>query len=201
MTRMGSLLTGRRAQLAHAAGYSLIETMMALGIFGIVSAIAVVQIGQSRPGLVGDGAMRVAMSQMTSAREQAITQRRAMRLNFDTVNNRVQIIREEVPGPALTVLTSVPFEGGVKFVAPTTIGLATDTPDAFGNGAAVSFNAATEIKFTPDGTMVNQVGALLNGTVFLSLPNIKLSARAVTILGSTGRVRGYRWDGRQWVLV
>ena len=200
MTRKRNPPTGRRPHTAREAGYSLIETMMALGIFGIVSAMAVVQIGQSRPGLVGDGAMRVAMSQMNAAREQAITQRRSMRLNFDTVNNQVQIIREEVPGPALTTLTSVPFEGGVKFVAPASIGLG-DTPDHFGAGAAVDFGAATEIKFTPDGTMVNQVGAVLNGTVYMSLPYIKLSARAITVLGSTGRVRSYRWDGRQWVLV
>ena len=119
MTRKTKLLTCRPAsRLGRAAGYSLIEMMMTLGIFGVVSAMAVVQIGQSRPGAIGDGAMRVAMSQMTSAREQAITQRRCMRLNFDLVNNQVQIIREEVPGPGLTVLSSVPFEGGVKFVIP-----------------------------------------------------------------------------------
>jgi prepilin-type N-terminal cleavage/methylation domain-containing protein len=191
-------LPGRPAwRIASAAGYSLIELMMTLGIFGVVSAIAVVQIGQSRPGVVGDGAMRVAMSQMTSAREQAITQRRCMRLNFDIPNNRVQIIREEVPGPALTVLSSVPFEGGMKF---SSTGLS-DTPDHFGIGGAVDFGTATEIKFSPDGTMINQVGAMTNGTVYLSMPSSKLSARAVTVLGSTGRVRGYKWDGRQWVLV
>ena len=120
-----------------------------------------------------------------------------MRLVFDIPNNRVQIVREEVPGPALTVLSSVPFEGGMKF---SNTGL-TDTPDHFGVAAAVDFGTATEIKFTPDGTMVNQVGAVMNGTVYLALPSSKLSARAVTVLGSTGRVRGYKWDGRQWVLV
>jgi prepilin-type N-terminal cleavage/methylation domain-containing protein len=197
MTRMTNL-PGRLAwQTASAAGYSLIELMMTLGIFGVVSAIAVVQIGQSRPGAIGDGAMRVVMSQMTSAREQAITQRRCMRLVFDVPNNRVQIVREEVPGPALTVLSSVPFEGGMKF---SSTGL-TDTPDQFGIAGAVDFGAATEIKFTPDGTMINQVGGLINGSVYLAMPSSKLSARAVTVLGSTGRVRGYKWDGRQWVLV
>jgi hypothetical protein len=28
-----------------------------------------------------------------------------------------------------------------------------------------------------------------------------LSARAVTFFGSTGRIRGYRWDGRAWKTV
>jgi len=37
--------------------------------------------------------------------------------------------------------------------------------------------------------------------VFVTLPNVVLSARAVTVLGSTGRVRGYRWDGSGWKVV
>jgi hypothetical protein len=45
------------------------------------------------------------------------------------------------------------------------------------------------------------VGGLTNGTVYLAMPSSLLSARAVTVLGSTGRVRGYKWDGRRWVLV
>ena len=198
MTRKTNLVTGRRAQLAHAAGFSLVEMMMVLGIFGILSTMAVVQIGQARPGMVGDGAMRVAMAQMTTARELAITQRRYMRLNFDTATNRVQIIREEVPGNALTILSTIPFEGGVVF---TLVAGVPDTPEAFGRAAAVDFGAAIEIKFGPDGTLVNQAGANLNGSIFLGIPNIKLSARSVTVLGSTGRIRGYKWDGSKWVLV
>jgi hypothetical protein len=172
--------------------------MMVLGIFGVLSAMAVVQIGQARPGLVGDGGMRVAMSQMTQARELAITQRRFMRVNFDIPNNQVQIIREEAPGNVLTTLSSVPFEGGVVY---TLMAGLPDTPDLFGTAAAVDFGNAPVIKFAPDGTLVNQAGANLNGSVFLALPNVKLSSRAVTVLGSTGRIRGYRWDGAKWVLV
>jgi prepilin-type N-terminal cleavage/methylation domain-containing protein len=195
---MTNLSSGRRVLRACAAGYSAVEMMMAMGIFGVLSAMAVVQIGQARPGLKGDGAMRVAMAQMTSARELAITQRRFMRLNFDTANSRVQIIREEVPGPALTVLASVPFEGGIVF---TLVAGQPDTPDAFGRAAAVDFGTATEVKFAPDGTLVNQAGANLNGSIFLAMPGMKLSSRAVTVLGSTGRIRGYKWDGAHWVLV
>jgi type II secretory pathway pseudopilin PulG len=180
------------------AGYSLVELLLVLGMMGIVAAMAVFQIGASRPGAVGDGAMRAVLAQMNSARELAITQRRNMRLTF-TTGNLVQIIREEVPGPTLTTISTALFEGGVQFL---TVSGLPDTPDAFGNGSAVTFATATgtplEIKFATDGTFVNQDGLALNGTVFVALPNQALSARAVTILGSTGRVRGYRWDGRTW---
>ena len=32
----------------------------------------------------------------------------------------------------------------------------------------------------------------------MAIPNVLLSLRAVTVLGSTGHVRGYRWNGLDW---
>jgi prepilin-type N-terminal cleavage/methylation domain-containing protein len=179
------------------AGFSLIEMMFVTGIMGVLAGIAVLQIGASRPGLVGDGGMRIVLSQMNQAREMAITQRRNMRVVFTGVNT-VEVYREEVPGPTLTLVRTVPMEGGVQFLL--TAGLP-DTPDAFGNATAQAFGVATEVKFAPDGTLVNQSGATINGSVFLAIASNSLSARAVTVLGSTGRVRGYRWDGRVWKMV
>jgi hypothetical protein len=167
---------------------------------GVVIGIAVVQIGSSRAGLKGDGAMRVVLSQLNQARELAITQRRNMRVEFNS-GTTVVIKREEVPwpnalGPTLTTLTSVPFEGGLQFLRIVSLG---DTPDAFGYATELAFPAlTTQMKFGPDGTFIDQDGATFNGTVFTALPNQNLSARAVTIFGSTGRVRGYRWDGSGW---
>jgi len=190
----GVIQSPLKKAVARQAGYSVVELMFVVGIMGVLMAIAVVQIGSSRSGLNGDGAMRIVLAQMNQAREQAITQRRNMRLTF-TGGSLVSIIREEVPGPVLTTISSVSFEGRLQFV--TVAGLP-DTPDAFGNSSAVAFGAATEKKFAPDGTLVDQDGLTLNGTVFVALPNDKQSARAVTIFGSTGRVRGFRWDGGSW---
>jgi prepilin-type N-terminal cleavage/methylation domain-containing protein len=183
---------------ASEAGYSLIEVILVLGVMGVLSGMAVFQIGATRPAALGDGAMRVVMAQMNAAREMAITQRRNMRLAFVTPN-QVQIIREEAPGTTLTTISTTLFEGGLQFL---TVSPLPDTPDAFGNGTAVTFPTATgsplEIKFATDGTFVNQDGLSLNGSVFVALPNQALSARAVTIFGSTGRIRGYRWNGTNW---
>jgi prepilin-type N-terminal cleavage/methylation domain-containing protein len=195
---------------ASEAGYSLIEMMVTLGILGVLTGMAVVTISGSRPAALGDGAMRVVLSQMNTAREMAITQRRNMRVSF-TLGNLVTISREEVPGPTLTIISSVLMEGGLQFL---TVANLPDTPDAFCGGVitAVSFPTATgtppEVKFRPDGTFVNQDGLILNGTVFVALPSQSytagnstsgvMSARGVTVLGSTGRVRGYRFDGHIW---
>jgi prepilin-type N-terminal cleavage/methylation domain-containing protein len=188
------------------AGYSLIELMIVVGVMGVITGMAVIQIGSAKPGLAGDSAMRVVLSQVNQARELAITQRRNMRLSF-IGTNVVQIVREEVPGPTLTTISRVGFEGGLQFARPIA-GAGLDTPDGFGlpTDQPVAFSNATEIKFSPEGILIDQNGLQLNGTVFVALANQPLptqkgSARAVTIFGSTGRVRGYRWDGSNWKVV
>ena len=182
------------------SGFSLVETMVVVGIAGVLTAMAVVQIGLSRAAAQGDAAMRVIMASMNQAREAAITQRRNMRMVFDA-NNRVQIIREEVPGPTTTVIATAFFEGGMKYVK----NISNDTPDAFGNSSTVNLPTATgtppEVKFTPEGKFVNQAGATLNATILIGRTNEMMSSRAATIMGSTGRVRAFRWDGKKWVIV
>jgi hypothetical protein len=168
-----------------------------VGLMGILSSMAVMQMSRTRPALRGDGAMRVILAQMRTARELAISERRYMRVVF-AGTNRVDVVREEVPGPATTVLGSRLLEGGMEFAL---VGGVPDTPDSFGATSAVAFGVVTDIKFSPDGTLVNQNGQSINGSVFLAIPTVKESVRAVTVLGSTGRIRGYRWDGRNWKLV
>jgi prepilin-type N-terminal cleavage/methylation domain-containing protein len=185
-------------QMRDSAGFSLIEMMMVVGLMGILMPMAVLQIGQSQPLMNSDGAMRVVMAQLTSARELAITQRRFYRVSFTDGGNQVQVIREEAPGPALTVISSVFLEGGIKFALVPGVA---DTPENFGNASGVDFGAATQMRFTTAGTLIDQNGATLNGTVFLAMPNVMRSARAATIFGSTGRVRGYRFDGAVWKVV
>jgi Tfp pilus assembly protein FimT len=176
-----------------------------IGILAVVSGMAVISIGSSRKGLVGDGAMRGVISAMYQAKQLAITQRRNMRLTFNA-NNSVQIIREEVPGPTLTTISTVPFEGGMQFLRLASLPDLTtaplnEVPASPGGTVGVAFGTATQVRFSPDGTLVDQDGTALNGTLFICLPGQTMSARAITIFGSTGRVRAFRWDGSRWMPV
>jgi type II secretory pathway pseudopilin PulG len=195
LLRLEQTMANARRRFWSEAGYNIIEMVFVVGIMGVLTGTAVLQIESSRPGLNSDGAMRVLIAQLNQARESAITQRRYMRLVF-TAPNTIQIVREELDGTT-TTLSSVLFEGGVTF---SLVGGVPDTPDAFGNSAAIYFGSATNQKFGPDGTFVNQVGSMVNGSVFVSLLNQKRSVRAVTILGSTGRIQAYRFDGAVWKL-
>jgi prepilin-type N-terminal cleavage/methylation domain-containing protein len=189
-------------RLRDERGISLIEIMVALAIIGIMTSMAMIQIGAVRPGLQADGAMRVVMSQLNSARETAISQRRRVEVKF-LQGYWVQVIRHNLPA-GTTMLAEVPFEGGVRFgLAPNV----QDTPDGFGNVAPVSFGAAATVMFNTEGMLVDSGGIPVNGTVFLLIPTDngasfqQGSFRAVTVLGATGRVRGFRWNGGQWTRV
>lgn len=186
-----------RHTLASARGFSALEMLLIVAIMGVLSAVAGLQMVTARPAMKGDGALRMVMSQIRMARELAITQRRYMRVTFIDPDV-IEIRREEVPGPSTTIVSTTMIEGGVYY---SLIDGVPDTPDMFGRTSAVHFGSVTNIKFSPDGTLVNQDGQSINGSVFLAMPEAERSARAITILGSTGRVRGYRWDGNNWKLV
>jgi hypothetical protein len=74
-----------------------------------------------------------------------------------------------------------------------------DTPDAFGNGSAVSFGGPGPWLFLSNGILVDSGANPINGTVFLGQADHPETARAVTILGATGRVRDYKWTGTAWI--
>ena len=94
--------------------------------------------------------------------------------------------------PSGTTLVNQFFlEGNVQFVQFATV---PDTPELFGG-----FGSETPYYFIVDGMLVDSSGAALSGTVFLGLQNKPLSARAVTVFGGTGQVRGYSWNGTSWV--
>jgi len=82
--------------------------------------------------------------------------------------------------------------------------VSTDTPDKFATGppiqtAAIAFGPLTTRSFTSQGTLVDSNGDVLNGTLFLAIPNQTSSARAITVFGTTALLRYWRWDGSKWV--
>jgi prepilin-type N-terminal cleavage/methylation domain-containing protein len=172
-----------------AAGFSLVELMIVVAMIGILGGMAVLQIDTLRKGLLGDGAMRVVMGQLNIARETAVARRRSVTVEFVGSN----VLRLTIGDEA----SNVAFESGVQYALVQDMG---DTPDGFGRAAPTTFGSTmqTTVTFNSEGSLVDGGGSPINGTVFLAVPGEPLTARAVTVLGTIGRVRGYRWDGTRW---
>ena len=184
---------GRSPGGRRTAGITLIELLFVVALTGILAAISVPMLQNTIRDARASAAMRVLMGQLIAARESSMTSRRNVEVKF-LGTNQVQLVRIDT-GATTTVLSTVTMENGMEF--RTFAGMA-DTPDQFGNGAAVSFGAATRVFFTTDGSLIDVNGAPATGTVFMGVANMSTTARAVTIMGATGRIQGYRWDGLQW---
>lgn len=174
-------------------GFSLVETLVVASLAMILMGMAVVQIRTSRASMNADNAMRLVMGELTRARDMAVAQRRNIQVTFHGVNE-MRATRIEIP-TGTTMLRKTVMEGNIQFKLPSGT---PDTTDAFGAAVALDFDGNGTYIFNSDGMLIDSTGNTINGTVFLAAPNDQFATRAVTILGSTGRVRGFRRLNSAW---
>lgn len=181
-------------------GFSMIELVMVVSIILIITAISITQLRPNLQNARIDAAMRQVLETFRQAREFSIANRRYVQVAFPA-NNQLRIIQ-------LNTLT--PGAGGINPVIDTvtlspplifTLDGMPDTPDAYGNASALVFEGIANgpvggMMFQSDGEFLDGATALpINGTVFLGIPGQQSTARAVTVLGTTGRVRGWKSNG------
>jgi Tfp pilus assembly protein FimT len=182
-----------RRRALGTAGFTLVDTMATLGLTSILLGVALPSVDSTLIDLRANAGMRQMLTHMRSARDAAMTQRRTMEVQFQG-SNRIETIR--IDGVARVTLATTILEGGVQFMRFDGV---PDTPDAFGNVRAVDFGGPTTVWFLADGSLVDEAGLPVSGTVFLGTAGrSRQSARAVTVLGPTGRVQNYRWDNSAW---
>jgi len=176
------------------SGFTIVEASLVLMIIFIITGIALLDTTGMIPRMHANEALNQAVAQLRNGREQAIAQRRNVEIRF-LDENKIQLVRFDVPG-GTTTLSTVSL--GNEFTFQVFGGLP-DTPDAFGNSGPLDFGGADSLIFLSDGTLVDSNGSPVSGTVFIGLSDHPETARAVTILGATGRVRGYLWTGSAWI--
>jgi len=192
-------------------GFSLLESLIVIGIILVLSSITIFKSFGTMENYRANAGMDIVRSQLRVARGVAISQRRNVQITFNLAANPQSITytvqagsyagSKEKNGTPVTM----PLPNQVQF---TTEAGEADTPMGFGvcggksgaicvgppnnpvggGPAIMGFN--TMGQFT-DSTYVN----VLNGTVLLGIPNQPATARAVTIMGGTGRIRSYSFVG------
>ena len=170
-----------------------------------IAAMAIVQLQPALGDARADSAMKQVVDQLRQAREYAVSNRRYIQVTFPVVvvagQKQYEVVMTERndltagAGAINPVLSTVPIEGPLTcYIDPTL----PDTPDAYGNANPIEFGGiaggpVAGMLFQSDGELV-AAGTYqpINGTVFLGVKGQTLMSRAVTVLGSTGRVRGWK---------
>lgn len=196
----------------RARGFSMIEVSVVIMLILIISAMAIFALQPSWQDAKYDNAMRQVIDQLRQGREYAIANRRYVQVTFPIVVIGGQLTQYQVvltarnapplgPAGVDTVLSTVPIQEPAQFfIFPGAV----DTPDAFGNASAIEFEGLNPgpvlgMMFQSDGELVDG-GTFqpINGTVFIGFPNQATASRAVTVLGATGRIRGWKLAKTQW---
>ena len=182
------------------SGFSMMELLIVVSIILIVTAISITQLRPNLQNARIDAAMRQVLETLRQAREYSIANRRYVQLKFPATN-QLQLIQLD---------TLTPGAGGINPVLDTvtlspplifTLDGMPDTPDAYGNGGPIYFEGIVNgpvggMVFQSDGEFLDGATFLpINGTVFLGVTGQQSTARAVTVLGTTGRVRGWKSQG------
>jgi prepilin-type N-terminal cleavage/methylation domain-containing protein len=198
-------------------GFSLLEMLITITIILILCGITFVTL---QPGLQQSNvntAYDTTLMTLRNYRSQAITQRKQYIVTFTTpttITVSYQGVGVPVNPPPVVVQTvTLPANDTVQFAVqagvPTT---ATTVPDGFGNGTVGidldygpgGAGGGNYVKFMPDGSAQDTLGNLNSGVVYIGRPGQLNTMRAVTVVGATGRVRGWRLNvptagGPTWI--
>jgi prepilin-type N-terminal cleavage/methylation domain-containing protein len=209
-----------KRRMKSQSGFSLIEMLIVVMIVSVLTVVAVMLTDGTQQAYKANAARDLVVTQLRMARELATSKRRNVRVDFTPPNEvqvTVQYLPGETPGPAIPPVYLNNADHGVtngaQFYLFTSPGLP-DTPMLFGNTQAINLAQPTGggvwgVMFTTSGALVgtssltamNLIGNSnpVNATIFIGIPPKTSTARAVTVLGGTGRVRSYTWSGTQWM--
>jgi prepilin-type N-terminal cleavage/methylation domain-containing protein len=199
-------------------GYSLLEMMIVVAIGVIVSAITFISLQPLLEQAHVNSAYDTTLMALRNNRARAISERTRYIVAF-TAPGTITISTWGVgapiaPAPVVVSTLSLPsdiqfmVQAGVPSTAPT-------VPDGFGVGAipidfgqGLGAGSLNYVMFMPDGTSQDQSnpgggnGNPNSGVIYLGKPNDLWSMRAITVFGTTGRIRGWRLmnqgGGPQW---
>ncbi|HVN83165.1 MAG TPA: prepilin-type N-terminal cleavage/methylation domain-containing protein [Terriglobia bacterium] len=184
-----------RKEKSQQRGYTLVETLVVMTIVAIMTAVALPFIDNAVRKTHEDIAMYDVVMEMRRARQLALDMRRNHRLTFTTPRTlTITRIGMASLGEPNTVVATVDLPSDISFGRN---GIGVNPDPQITTTEAISFNDNPQlyIEFRPDGSGVDAAGTLALGQVMLGRIGDVPSTRAVTLFGSTGRIKGLRFRG------
>lgn len=190
-------------------GFSLLEMMIALGIGLTMACVTVLALLPLLRQSHVDAAYDTTLSVIRTYRSQSVSQSKRYILTFSppgTITVQYWGVGVPVSPPPVTVATYT-LPPDIEFAVQP--GFPAAAPDSFGTGAtAIDFDqgmglgSQNYIMFMPDGSSQDTLGNFNSGVLYLTRPGDLYSSRAVSVFGTTGRIRGWRLynqAGNTWV--
>lgn len=177
------------------------ELMIVCSIFMIVGGITAISLIPAWQQTRITEAYNTTLMIIRRAHDEAVAERRIYVVSFNNtaVPNTVTVTQNAPNGPVL-VSGALPPEITYTTLPgmPTSNAAPPTTPDSFGIASfAIDLDVnvtpgVNTIYFYPTGTALDGAGNTSNGVVYIARTGDINSARAVTIWGATGRIRGWR---------
>ncbi len=206
----------------HSRGFSLLELLIVLGIIFVITSSSIIIFQAVQNATAVNSANSMVLREIQVARQLAVDQRCVAHLSFnangtlpETAGQGTMLIQLTKAGVTTSYEAPQILPIGVQFTTFAGMPVTTSTPsgippDSFGTGAnAIDFGTdfgggKTDIYFQPNGTALDAAsgGQINNGVVYFGRPGVPSTARAVSLMGATGRVKGWRLvstaGGLQW---
>jgi len=182
-------------------GFTLIELMIVVTVIMIASAIMLMSIQPALKNARVNNAYNTTLMALRQARDSAASSQQTYTVSFfvnnsNTGPNTITVTQNLTGTVTLNLTLPTDMEFGIQTGTPNS---PLATPDGFGTASypvdlAVNVppGGTTQVTFYPDGTARNAAGIISNGIVYVSRINDTLSSRALTVWGTTGRLRGWR---------
>ncbi len=190
-------------------GFSLLELMITIAIGLTMAGVTFMALMPLFKQNHVDAAYDTALSVIRTYRSQSITQSKRYIITFTTPGTiTVQYWGVAVPvSPAPVTVATYTLPSDIEFAVQA--GFPAAAPDGFGSGGtAIDFDqgmglgSQNYIMFMPDGSSQDTLGNYNSGVLYLTRPGDMYSSRAISVFGTTGRVRGWRLynqSGNTWV--
>jgi len=201
-------------------GASLLELVVVVGIVGTLSSMAIMNATRPSTTTRANTATLEVVETLRQARQLAIAKRRNVLVTFTTPNQILLTVQplpnEAAPTPIPVVMLNDGQGSGLQFYLFNSLPNTPMGPLGFGNNSAIDLeavnggNAGNAVMFTTTGGFVGAGGAApanyyavgnsdpINATIYIGVSTDVSTARAITVVGATGRVRSFAWDGTQW---